>query len=364
MPHYEIKKWLSPLWRGTHMLYETLSFVGEEDHAPLLCHPVGPIKAWTFGLDHPLKEGRDFRTEGDAVIRLKGSKAPFWDPAELYPDQPAPFAIGMDLSGTGLNLPGTRYVRVAEGSAYLEKQICVSYEHSGATLPVPPDKSARFPLLSGKLKQKRPLSVVFYGDSITAGCNASGSVYGNITRPYADSWPVMIKKYFDALGQPLSYTNNAVGGWTSAQGQEAFEERVLALSPDLLILGFGTNDGDLALSDFKNRFREMLTRLHQRHPDCEVVLVSAWRLNPRSTWVMNQHKFLQPLLELESEFPFASVADLTTMHESMLTRKRFVDTCANGINHPNDFVIRLYAQVILRTLFGDAFENTLPTLRF
>ena len=363
MPRYEIKKWLSPLWRGNEMFYESLSFVGEEGRAPLLCPPAGPIKAWTFGLGLALREGRDFRVEGDAVVRLKGSKAPFWDPEELYPAEPGPHGIVMDLTGTGLDLPGTRYVRVAEGTAYTERQICVRYRHAGSPLPLPPDKSARFPALFRRLKEKRPFTLLFYGDSITVGCNSSGTVYGNFSRPYADSWPVMIKKYFDALGQPLTYVNSAVGGWTSAQGLEAFEERVLNFSPDLLILGFGTNDADLPLSEFKARVREMALRAHEK-TGCEVVLVSAWRINPRSSWVLNQHKFRLPLLELEAELPFAAVADVTVMHEAMLERKRFVDACANGINHPNDFVARLYAQVVLRTLFGDRFDFGLEKLPF
>ena len=34
----------------------------------------------------------------------------------------------------------------------------------------------------------------------------------------------------------------------------------------------------------------------------------------------------------------------------MLERKKFADICGNHVNHPNDFIHRLYASVILRTL--------------
>lgn len=33
--------------------------------------------------------------------------------------------------------------------------------------------------------------------------------------------------------------------------------------------------------------------------------------------------------------------------------KRFQDCTANNINHPNDFMMRIYAQTVLYTLFGE-----------
>ena len=38
-------------------------------------------------------------------------------------------------------------------------------------------------------------------------------------------------------------------------------------------------------------------------------------------------------------------------------KKRFRDYTGNNINHPNDFMSRLYAQVMVETVFG--YENLL-----
>ena len=40
-------------------------------------------------------------------------------------------------------------------------------------------------------------------------------------------------------------------------------------------------------------------------------------------------------------------------HADILTRKRYYDGTSNNVNHPNDFICRLYAQTILYTLCGD-----------
>jgi len=38
------------------------------------------------------------------------------------------------------------------------------------------------------------------------------------------------------------------------------------------------------------------------------------------------------------------------MHLDLLKRKAFKDMSGNNINHPNDFLIRIYAQTILSAL--------------
>jgi hypothetical protein len=48
-----------------------------------------------------------------------------------------------------------------------------------------------------------------------------------------------------------------------------------------------------------------------------------------------------------------AVADMTQIHWDILaTGKRYRDMTGNNINHPNDFIARIYAKVILKTLLG------------
>ena len=43
---------------------------------------------------------------------------------------------------------------------------------------------------------------------------------------------------------------------------------------------------------------------------------------------------------------------LNTVRSVYNNGKRFQDCTANNVNHPNDFMMRLYAQTVLYSLFG------------
>ena len=44
---------------------------------------------------------------------------------------------------------------------------------------------------------------------------------------------------------------------------------------------------------------------------------------------------------------------MTAMHIDLLKANRFRDMSGNNVNHPNDFLARVYAQVVLQTVAGD-----------
>jgi hypothetical protein len=44
--------------------------------------------------------------------------------------------------------------------------------------------------------------------------------------------------------------------------------------------------------------------------------------------------------------PGIALADMTSVHQELLRTKAYVDMTGNGLNHPNDFLTRWYAQVI------------------
>ena len=48
--------------------------------------------------------------------------------------------------------------------------------------------------------------------------------------------------------------------------------------------------------------------------------------------------------------PGVAVADMTTMWNELVARKKFEDLTGNGINHPNDFGHMVYAQLIMAML--------------
>ena len=87
-------------------------------------------------------------------------------------------------------------------------------------------------------------------------------------------------------------------------------------------------------------------------PEAEFVLVAPMLPNP---------EWHYPVMARFGEYrdalaglcrPGVSLADITTMWSDLLARKSVYDLTGNGINHPNDFGHRVYADVLLALLIG------------
>lgn len=351
---YDLTTYLYPIWRGKTVYHETALFVGEEDEAPLLFQPTAIVQVCNYGLTVCYKEGEDYILNNGKIKRVKGSKIPYLEKETYYAKTPGAITIPIDLNKMPFSEP--RYAMFGEKNTFTDYQISVTYEHGVESVfpqKILPKKAALSSELIEKLTQK-PMRVLFYGDSITTGCNSSGTDQGGPVAPYAESFPVMVvKKLQEVLGAQITYLNTAVGGWNTRQGIADMQARVIEQAPDLLILAFGMNDGGLPPAEYKNQISQIISGLRQVHPNCYVLLVSPMLPNPETTWFANQGEYAAPLAELAKETPKTFFADVTALYAEILNRKRYRDITANNVNHPNDFIARLYAQIILATILGD-----------
>lgn len=358
MATYNLDEYLQPIWETEEVYNETFMFLGEEDEAPFLYAPAEIVYVKNYFLDTEYIEGRDYAIENGKIRRLKGGRIPYFTVEEYYTTKPGHYGILVDMAKIPYQLKGTRYLAYGEMDTFTCKQIAVTYKKkSNWTGRVPQGKSERLPLFTQKLYNKGKLNLTFYGDSIMTGCNASGTPMGGNVPPYMDPFPVMITKYLtERFGADIAMQNVSQGGWNTPEAIAAYDERVLPTQPDLLVLGFGMNDLHTPLDEYKAMTEDMILRLRKQNPSAEIMLVATMWPHVESTWVLNQVHTLDKLLELEEKYPFVAVADMTTMHADILaTGKRYRDMTANNINHPNDFIGRVYAQVILKTMLGDKF---------
>lgn len=355
---YDLQSYLIPFWDTDRIENETFMFLGEEDSAPFLYAPekIGYVR--NFSLNTLFEEGKDYVIENGRIRRLKGSRIPFYAPEEYYVKEPGAYGIGVNKAKIPYDLDGDRYLVYGEEDTFTKNQIAVSYTTTQRwTGFIPQGKSQRFSEALRKLKSAETLKITFYGDSITTGCNSSGTPMGGNVPPYMDSFPDMICDYLrEKYGARIEMTNVAVGGWSTKNGLDAFDERVLPSVPDLLILGFGMNDSWTDMNEYRKMIEEMILRLRKVNPKAEILLIATMLPHVESTWFGNQQYNRVELSKLEQENDFVAVADVTSMHESLLaTGKRYRDMTGNNINHPNDFFVRVYAQVILKTLLGDEY---------
>jgi len=78
-----------------------------------------------------------------------------------------------------------------------------------------------------------------------------------------------------------------------------------------------------------------------------VILVANMLPNPEFKPHAGHFENRTRLVKLCGEYDRVALADVMTVTEAILKRKKFSDISGNNLNHPNDFLHRVYAEVIL-----------------
>ncbi len=352
MQEYEFNfaEYLFPVWKGSTVYNESISFFPDAETkeikpAPLLHTPKKVLSVRSFDLKTTYTEGKDYAVKDGAICLLPGSSMRCWGYDEFYPIEPGEYKIDWLC-------PKGRYVHYSPGSFHAEHQFAVTYEHEEAwDGPVPQYEGERLPKTMHKLTEGGTLRVLFYGDSITEGADASG--FGEGFAPYLPIYPELV---IERLAQvypecKLEYVNKAVGGWTSENGLNATAERVTPICPDLMVIAFGMNDLPRTAEEHKANITGIMDAARAANPDVEFILVSTTLPNTGTSWYKPEIEDYQTVLEgIRETNSGVAMTRMTDMHKYLLSKKRFPDMSGNGINHPNDFLVRIYAQSLSAVL--------------
>ncbi|HMK17216.1 MAG TPA: arylesterase [Chitinophagaceae bacterium] len=105
-------------------------------------------------------------------------------------------------------------------------------------------------------------SIVFYGNSLTAGYGVSPS----------EAFPAIIQKKIDSLGLPYQVINAGVSGETSSGGKTRIDW-ILREPIDIFILELGANDGlrGTPLSETKKNLQDIIDKVKTKYPDTKLV---------------------------------------------------------------------------------------------
>ena len=220
---------------------------------------------------------------------------------------------------------------------YADMQVEVTYEHEpGGWKPLPPAFAKReLPLVLKKLAGGEPLSIVFFGDSITAGGNASKlSSVAPFMPPYPD---LVVRNLERAYMSRITVKNYSVGGMTADYGLKHID-KVAAEKADLVVLAWGMNDSSgqtpRSTRDFIQDIAGQIEAVLKQRPDTEFILVSSMLPNADCYWANPQ-----PLLNYRDAMRTRAgqgvvVADLTSVWEEMLKIKTYLDITGNGVTTP------------------------------
>src|ERR1017187_10271161 len=313
---------------------ESVVLVGEVPtrvaFAPLLSKPVVVRSTYREGLPQTIhyEPGRDYLLEvSDEFRRNPGSHIPDFRNNILYGKE---------------DFRHDQFPGFGHGPFF----VYVDYAHR-QKWKLPPAKielsAARLPATQQKLRAGEKVKIVAFGDSITAGGNASepGLIFW-------ERWASALRKRYPHAS--IETTNAATGGDTTVQGLQRLQEKVLRQKPDLVLIGFGMNDHNregfgVPLDAFAGNLRTMISRIRTA-TSAEIVLFSAFPPNPK--WHYGSHNMeayahATERVVREGGRPYADVYHLWM---TAAARKKPEDLLANNINHPNDYGHWIYFQAL------------------
>ncbi len=348
--YFRNSAYLRPIFSGDETAAESVFPLADKDPkkpaaAKLLFRPTKVLEAYTLssGKKVDLVQDKDYKINGGKIEFLPDSNVKIIPWEEMY----FPNKEAAEKSGRYFVFDEAKTLAFfREGNWFHTHMVYISYKHTATNEKVGEtfDEKA-LPNTLAILKAKKPLRVVLYGDSISHGANASGL---SLTIPYAPSWGDQVaqelRKYYKA---PVVYFNRALGGTGTNWGVKNVESLVCPDKPDLVIIAFGMNDR-MPKEKFTQNISAIIEKIRKANPDAEVLLVSPMSANP--LWhKFPQHDDYRDALEA-MKAPRVAFADVRSVHKRLLKSKRFLDMTGNNVNHPNDFLIRVYAQTILQKL--------------
>ncbi|MBF0432709.1 MAG: SGNH/GDSL hydrolase family protein [Fibrobacteria bacterium] len=350
--YFNIETNMSPFWDTDTMYNESvlmLSSGGGDPQAKLLFTPLDVLSVKSSSLDTAYIEEVDWVYEDGVLKLLAGSGAAYLTDAELYPSRSGDNTFPKKGGG---------YIMWEGWHLFHQLQLAVTYTHAKGLWagPVPQYQQTALAGIIAKLKAGKAVRIVFFGDSITAGGNASGLILG--ISPYMPTWAELVcaqlKRYYPSQ---VTLINESVGGKKSDWGLASANTLVSVYEPDLVVIAFGMNDGGslVSASVFKNNIKGIIDKVRSTNPSAEFILVTTTLPNPEIPFSDIFLDYATALKQLAGQG--VAIADMTGAHQELLKHKAYRSLTGNNVNHPNDFVIRWYAQQIAGLLIPpDAVE--------
>ena len=334
------------IWEDTTIYNESCVMIEHDDgyYGELLYEPTKIVEVKNYTQEKTYASS-EYKLEGRRLYKTVESSFPVLSKdniscvdvpeniGETYPD------------GKGGNILFT------EGTGLVSYQVLVTYKHKDKWYgSVPQKRGNELPALQEKLNSKQTLTYVTYGDSIFAGCNASGML--DIS-PHQDIFPLAFKKALEnKYNLQVNYYNEAVPRTTSSWGAENVNNLCTKYHPDLAVIGFGMNDSTTQVSgeEYYANMKQIVDSIKEDKNDCGIILCATIYANPDTAFNNKQEEYLSLLNQLACQYENVTVLDMTTFSKDLLKYKSSFELYANNINHPNDFLSRCYVSNLLNVI--------------
>jgi acyl-CoA thioesterase I len=355
LPAQDAQRWeyspasLQPFWSSDVVVAEPVLFIRDPDSGESrgsLLFPIAEVLEVhdsTGGVTYQAGADYQFNVGSREIIVPAGSRIVSKLPAELRRPAGSQQHRLTHRDGNGEILFGATL-------EYHQMQTLVTYRKSDSQWPVtmPTFDAGRLPKTIAKLREHQEISIVLLGDSISTGCNASGWGGGP---PYQPAYQDLLVQHLQAHYETkVKLTNLSVGGTATPWGITKIEE-VIQAQPDLVVIAFGMNDcAGRPANDYGQNVATMIENTRAKVPGAEFILVASMLGN--RDWILLQHDLLPKYRDELASLcqPGIALADMNSVWEEFFKRKQDADLTGNGVNHPNDFGHRVYAQVLATLL--------------
>ncbi|MBQ9481194.1 MAG: SGNH/GDSL hydrolase family protein [Clostridia bacterium] len=355
---------ITPGWKSGIMYNETVLMERGENgiiSGRLAFTPKKVISVRNYNLNRVYEQGKDYAIDENGVITLpENSSCPYIEREHLvYATRPHGVEGLYEFPSSSSALPNIMYT---ETPYIVQKQICVTYEYDVSQ--VKPNVFAtaekdKLPALRAKLERGETVRLAVLGDSISQGANSS-EMHG--VEPFQPTYSVLFRQYIEnTFGVDVTFENFSLGGQTSEWGVN----RAYAAGqfmPDVVILSFGANDGCLgkdnsatpvSVAQFASNMLSAMENVKKYNPNCEFIVVSSLMPNKNGAAYGIQGEYAEEMAARLANNNSAVTVNMYRVHEYFVEErgKKYSDLTANNVNHPNDFLIRLYAQNIISALW-------------
>lgn len=361
----------APYWKG-NVMYNELSlpilYENGEVYAKLYYTPTKVFAVKDQKLEKTYEEGKDYVVdkENKKLVIPKGSSIPaLYEKADEGENPPEGFAYTTGMPNnidlyTIWNL-GTGNFVYTESAYFYGKYLSVSYAYDVEDLDT--SVFAKYDVTTltavrNKLKNGEEISLVTIGDSITEGCSSTGD---NLhVAPNTPCYAKQIKTELERVyGAKVKLTNIGKGGseskWPlSGEGSAALGKAKEA-APDLCIIAYGMNDSSSKVSPvaYDDNIRSIIREIKNVSENCEFILVNSFPCNPlyeRDATLFDGYLKKLNKIAAEDEGGHIVVADMQKVGKYYMQTKKYCEISSSNVNHPNDFLHRVYAMNIVSTI--------------
>ena len=361
----------APYWKG-NVMYNELSlpilYKNGEVYAKLYYTPTKVFAVKDQKLEKTYEEGKDYVVdkENKKLVIPKGSSIPaLYEKADEGENPPEGFAYTTGMPNnidlyTIWNL-GTGNFVYTESAYFYGKYLSVSYAYDVEDLDTSvfaKYDATTLTAVRNKLKNGEEISLVTIGDSITEGCSSTGD---NLhVAPNTPCYAKQIKTELERVyGAKVKLTNIGKGGseskWPlSGEGSAALGKAKEA-APDLCIIAYGMNDSSSQVSPvaYDDNIRSIIREIKNVSENCEFILVNSFPCNPlyeRDATLFDGYLKKLNKIAAEDEGGHIVVADMQKVGKYYMQTKKYCEISSSNVNHPNDFLHRVYAMNIVSTI--------------